>query len=177
LLARKATRRQRQSNTLTVSSLLPQRAPIDNDPPSREKSITVNQVFQSAFELSNTPKQDITPAFIATSFPGAAFWSRFRIEKIAIWGRTLVSGTVLQTSGAITVDIPADVSWNQPPMRLTDDGIEGQSRPKIAFKLGLLDRARFFTPADETIICSISGSANELITCQFTLQLVSPAVA
>jgi len=156
--------------------MLPQRATIPSDPPTREKTIVVNQVFQSKFVMDISSKLNITPAFIATSFPCGAFWSRMRIDKISVWGQTLVTNNVPNVSGAIIVDIPADASWNQPPMRFTDDAVQGQSRPRIAFKLGLLDRARFFTSADETVICTVLGAQNEQFTVQFTLQLVSPPV-
>jgi len=157
--------------------MLPQRATIQPDPPTREKTIVVNQVFQSKFIMDTTSKLNITPAFIATSFPGGAFWSRMRIDKVSVWGQTLVGNGIPAVSGAIIVDIPSDASWNQPPMRFTDDAVQGQSRPRIAFRLGLLDRARFFTSADETIICTILGTSTEQFTLQFSLQLVSPPVA
>jgi hypothetical protein len=168
----------KENGALTVSCFTPQRVGIVSDPPPRERSIVVNQVFT---QLANVPLSGgytVTPAVIMQSVPGAAFWARVRIEKISIWGQN-PAGTALapNPSNSIVVNVPTDTAWNQPPMQWIDDGVEGQSRPKIAFKLGLLDRARFFTPADTTTLFSVSGANEDLLCLQYSLELVSPTLA
>jgi hypothetical protein len=168
----------KEDGNLTVASFVPHRVPIASDPPPRERSIVVHQVFTNIASEPLSGGYTVTPAVIMQAVPGAAFWSRLRVEKISIWGQAPSSTALLPNpSNSIVVNIPTDTGWFQPPMQWVDDGVAGQSRPKIAFKLGLLERARFFTPADTTTLCTVSAADADILCFQYSLELVSPTLA
>lgn len=186
LTARKSTRVPTRSNTKNVAegmlmqSMMPHRVPIQNDPPSVIDSVQIMKVVQ----LQTSPPTEglnLTPALIASRLPGGAtFWNRIRIEKISIWGDNGSGSASAPGSGSgdLFVLVPSDSGWDQPTIEWSDSGIFGQSRPKIAFKLGLLDRARWFNVASTQVLAQVGNRvapSNPVLTIHFTVSVMSPA--
>jgi len=162
-----------------MQSMLPHRVPIVNDPPNVIDSVQIIKTVQLQ-TIPPTEGLNITPTLLASRLPGGTtFWSRIRIEKISVWGDNGTSETIPSTrSGDLFVIIPSDSSWDQPTIEWSDTGVFGVSRPKIAFKLGLLDRARWFGVADETVIAQVGNRVapgNPAVTIQATVSVISPA--
>jgi hypothetical protein len=160
-----------------VSASAPRLIGIPDDPPHRAQQVNVAQVFQREVKLT-TSTFDITPAIISAAVPGGAtYWTSMRVNSIAVWGESLVSNvSVPSISGAISLLLPADLTWGQPLRKFTDSGVQGHTRPKLHVRLGALQRMRFFGPADTTVLATIQGAEGERLTIQFSVELVSSTV-
>jgi len=90
-----------------------------------------------------------------------------------MWGDQTTPG---DATNFLRVTLAADSSWDQPNFQVTDTGTVGNERPRVAFRLGLLDRARWFTTADTTPVCIITGPVDTNVTIQATIEIISPSL-
>lgn len=98
----------------------------------------------------------MTVASVASLIPGGlTYWNRLRIEKITVWlARQSSSADQLQ------VTLPNDDSAGVPAMSFTDNAVTGATLPCVAFKLGLLQRARWYNPSSNVVLFIASGGGS-----------------
>lgn len=156
-----------ESEGVLVRSMYPERLTVKADPPEIVHTIRVMKRVQLT-QTVTTPFS-ITPAALALAIPGGlTYWNSFRIERVDVWGTANVDNT-------LSVSLPAVSAGSQPPVTYVDTGIAGQRRPMVGFRLGLLDRARFFGVADATVLATVNFSSGTSLTIQAVLELSSPA--
>lgn len=155
----------------TVAQYRPQRVEIQMDPPPLDTSIKVVKRIQIRLPYDVSTLGDCTPAILMAGVPGGlTYWNRVRFEKFSIWSNSSSSGT-----DTLSVLVATQDDWSQPTVSFTDTGTYGARRAGVAFKLGLLDRARWFSTADATVLFtakSDTGAAGALIV-QATVELLS----
>jgi hypothetical protein len=122
---------------------------------------------------------DLTYAKVALAVPGGnTYFNTMRVEKVQVWGAATNVGGGGSEGTPLTVTIPAVTSWNQPAEKFVDSGTSGSTRPKIGFKLGLLQASRFMGTSDTQIICNINQApqlAGETrIVIHVTVELAGP---
>lgn len=135
-----------------------------------EQTVKVQKRVEVPITIS-TGTGTITPADLAAGIPGGAtYWSAMRIDRIDIWGEAT-------SDGGLTVRLDSQSGWSQPNFTMRDSGTTGHQRPACGFRLGLLDRARFFGTADTTPLCTVSVATMEAYNCvvQASIELVSGA--
>lgn len=148
---------------------LPSQIPAVEPTIRLEKRVQINAVLSSesgVFTLA-------TSSLMAGVPGGSTYWHKFRIDRIDIWGDQTTPG---DSTNFLRVTLAADSSWDQPNFQLTDIGTVGNQRPRVAFRLGLLDRARWFTTADTTSVCVITGPVDTNVTIQAAIELISPSL-
>jgi len=153
-----------------VSSFAPERLRPPQDPPIVQNTVRVSKKIQLFIPAESTPTvTPISASLLATAVPGGlTYWSTMRIERIDAWGSGLDDST-------IQLMIVSQPGWSQPNLQLEDVGTPGQQRPRIGVRLGLLDRARWFSTADTTVLCSLqTSSSTATIVLQATIELLSP---
>jgi hypothetical protein len=110
---------------------------------------------------------------IAAAVPGGStYWNSIRIQKLMFWGQDF-SSTASQ-SVPLTVEVTSVSGWSQPPMQYSDQGTGGQKRSTVGFKLGLLDQARYFGPADSTVVATVKTAPTSTVVVRASVELVSP---
>jgi hypothetical protein len=105
---------------------------------------------------------------------GLTYWHRFRVERVDLWGSDTITS---ESSNSLSVVLSASSSWDQPNFQVTDVGTIGNERPRVGFRLGVLDRARWFNTAATELLCLITGSPGTEVTVQATVELVSPVLS
>jgi hypothetical protein len=106
----------------------------------------------------------LTVADFSAAVPGGTtYWNSIRIDRVDVWALD---------GGQAEVTVSPDSSWNQPPLHLLDIGTAGQRRGAVGFRLGLLDRARFFGVAAADAVCTVGGGS---LVIQASIELISPA--
>lgn len=156
-----------QGNALTVAALSPQRVKPQALPPQITDTIRVNKRIQVTVGSDVTPADiDITPVMLMAGVPGGiTYWNRVRFERIDVWGGT---------STSLGMRVMSQSGWDQPPLQMSDTGATGASRSAIGFRLGLLDRARFFGTADATVLATVSVPATDMdVTIHAVVELMS----
>lgn len=144
----------------------PHRVHIPADPPAVTTSVLVNKVIAfTPMPEPSVPFAIDVGTIMSQISGGTTYWSRVRIEKIQIWG---LPDSVLE------VQVPTDNGWDQPPIEWEDTGVPGQSRPRIAFKLGLLDRTRWFSPTSEQILFRAIVTPDAGLVIHASVALMSP---
>jgi len=160
-----------------VAMYAPRRVQVPSDPPTTESTIRVQKLLQFNFQVA-AAGANLTVANVAAAIPGGTtYWNSIRIQKLQFWGpdynaiETLTPGVP-----SMTVTVPSNSSWSQPPMQFADSGTGGQKRATIGYKLGLLDQARFFGPADTTTLATIkvNSTSTAAVVVQVSVELVSP---
>lgn len=155
-------------NVVKPNDFSPSKRSPPVDPPQVERTIRVMKVVQFSQTVSEGASADFSPAEIAAAVPGGlTYWNNFRIERIDAWGTA-------QADATLSLTLAPQSGWNQPPFTVLDSNTSGQRRPACGVKLGLLDRARFWGPADETTLVTVSQSVAGLIIVQATIELISP---
>jgi hypothetical protein len=153
---------------LRVSDMTPTKLFPPADPPQVERTIKLSKKVQFSQTVSAGASADFSPAEIMSNVPGGlTYWNSFRIEKILIWGGADADGTITATVSAVS-------GFSQPPFTLIDSNTAGNRRPAVGFRLGLLDRSRFFGTADDTTLVTVSSSVATIIVVQATIELISP---
>jgi hypothetical protein len=155
----------------SVAQYRPQRVPTSVDPRPLDSSIKVIKRIQIGLPYDTTTLGDVTPAVLMAGVPGGlTYWNRVRFEKFEIWSNSSSSGT-----DTLSVLVSTQDDWSQPTVSFTDTGTYGARRASVGFKLGLLDRARWFSTADATVLFTAkadTGSAGTLVV-QATVELLS----
>lgn len=124
----------------------PRRSRALNDPPQTEKTVRVSKLVPMPLVSGETT--DLTPAKLFNWIQGSTvYYNKVRVEKVQAWADAVPGATV-------NLVAPGDNSWDQPPLNMDDSGISGSRRPALAFTPGLLQRARWFTPTDTTVLAS-----------------------
>jgi hypothetical protein len=180
MTARKSSRVPTRSNTKTsqalhVNDFSPSKLTLPPQIPDVEPTIRITKRVQINVVLSSeSGVASLLTANLLAGVPGGnTYWHKFRIERIDLWGDQSTPG---DSTNFLRVTLAADSSWDQPNFQVTDNGTVGNERPRVAFRLGLLDRARWFTTADTTVVCLITGPVNTNVTIQATVELISPAL-
>lgn len=164
-----------------MNALLAASAPVKvqqaNDPRACKTHVHVLQTFQfqTQFAVSGPASLDITPAYIMTNAVpgGTTFWNSVRVNKVACWGQSVANASLATAANGIRFDVAGHSDWGQPATRFVDDGVFGQSRPKLAIALGALQRMRYFGPAETDTLVTVTGTPGEILTLQFSLELIS----
>lgn len=130
--------------------------------------------IQITLPYDTTTLGDATAAVLMAGVPGGlTYWNRVRFEKFEVWSNSSSSGT-----DTLSVLVATQDDWSQPTVSFTDSGTYGARRACIAFKLGLLDRARWFSTADTTVLFTAkadTAGAGALVV-QATVELLSGAL-
>lgn len=157
-------------DSLLAKSMQPHQVHIPDDPPPVIDSVLVNKIVPvNALTEASIPYVFDVGTIMANVSGGTTYWSRVRIEKIQIWG--------LAEDGPLIVQVPTDNGWDQPPIEWEDTATPGATRTKIAFKLGLLDRTRWFQPTSEQVLFSAmqsGASQSQHLTIHVSVSLMSP---
>jgi len=138
-----------------------------------EPTIRVTKKFSITLGVAASPLP-VTVAMLSASIPGGlTYWSRVRFEKFDVW-----SGSP-DEAAKLSITVGPDASSAQPPFQITDHGTSGQRRSAVGFKLGLLERARFFGTADTTALFTVLAPAGPgvQVFVHTTIELISPALA
>lgn len=137
---------------------------------SVEFSIKVPKLIQISVPLPSSGNESINPSMLSAGVPGGlTYWNSIRIEKILVY-----SGDAGEEASRLTVVVSPQSGWNQPPFQITDAGTVGNERARLGFKLGVLDRARWFGVADTTELCVVAGIADSTVIIQASVELLSP---
>jgi hypothetical protein len=135
-----------------------------------EPTIRVTKKFEVSLRSATTP-WSITVAQLCAGIPGGlTYWNRVRFEKFDIWNNSALEGQT--QSGPLAISIAPDSTSGQPPFQLVDNGTVGNRRSGVGFRLGLLERARFYGTADTTVIFTVQSGSSVLV--QVTMELLSP---
>lgn len=102
---------------------------------------------------------------------GLTFWNSMRIDGIYAYGD---SAGAVGDDHQISIQASNSTSWNQPPFNIRDTGTLGQSRPRVGYRLALLDRARWFGTAATEELCVVNAPADSIVTVQATIEIISP---
>jgi len=157
-----------------VSMMSPRRVPLQADPGVIQSAIRLTKAVQVTATLSGGSPLGISANNLMQGIPGGVtYWSRMRVQSVKVWAPSQVNGA--EVSPILVVDTTlatgADMSW-------LDTGIVGQSRPKIAFKFGLIQQSTWMGVADDTALFQIriqnAGSATNLVIMHAVLELMSP---
>jgi hypothetical protein len=162
MTANKSSRRGRRSNTQkqtvtndVVSMMAPQRASRISDPPVVTDTIQLTKRIQISFPVPDSGSSIISPVALMAGVPGGVtFWRDCRIERIDVFSNSSSEGT-----DTITVTAAGNASWGQPVSQWIDSGVYGSVRAHVGYRLGLLDRARWFNTADNTPLGAVSSDA------------------
>jgi len=149
----------------------PSRVRSTPEPPPLDSSIRVLKRIQIRLPYDTTTLGDCSPSVLMAGVPGGlTYWNRVRFEKFEVWSNSPASGT-----DTLSVLISTQDDWSQPTVSFLDTGTYGERRANIAFKLGLLDRARFFSTADTTVLFTAKSDSSGagLVVVQATVELLS----
>lgn len=165
-------RRKRQTQNFdNTAQFRPQRVRSTPDPPPLDTSIKVVKRIQISLPYDVTSLGDCTAAVLMAGVPGGlTYWNRVRFERFEIWSNSSSSGT-----DTLSVLVNTQDDWSQPTVSFVDTGTYGNRRASIAFKLGLLDRSRWFSTADTTVLFTAkadTGGQGALVV-QATVELLS----
>jgi hypothetical protein len=168
-------RRQRPcggGNQVTLRDLAPREVRSTNQPRPVEFSIKVPKRIQLNIPIGTSGNVSVSPSMLSAGVPGGlTYWSRIRVEKIEVWSDATAEGSDL-----LEVQVSPDTSWNQPPFAVRDSGTVGNERAHVGFKLGLLDRARWFGTADTTELCVVRSGPDTACILQASIELISPGL-
>lgn len=159
---------QNVQNNLKVSDLAPHTVPLPAIPPKTEFTLRVMKRIELTVSNNEGQTTSISPSILSVGVPGGlTYWSTMRVEKLSFWTTTV-------TTGSLNVEVLGDSSWSLPKRVFSDKGAEASQRPKIGLKLGLLDRARFYSTAATSALCAVGTSEPNIpITVQATVELIS----
>jgi hypothetical protein len=151
----------------------PSRISPSNDPREVQTSIRLTKRVQFLVPLDAAGLGTLQLPTIMQGVPGGnTFWSSVRVSTIELWAPADAN-----TTRPLQVTTVLDSSGGMPPLTWMDSGTQGSVRPKVGFKLGLLDQARWFSPAATFTFCTIKSApvATSLVG-QATVELLSPAL-
>jgi len=167
----------RVNTQINVGQLAPNRKSPPTQPAAVLPTIMIKKLIQLNVPLSeDTGVATVAFGALSAGLPGGAtYWDRLRVDYVYVYG----DQRPVSDSGAnsINVTVAASGAWNQPNFQLSDVGTEGNVRPRVGFSLGLLDKARWFTPASTELLCTISGVPGTTALLQASIHVVSPALA
>lgn len=155
---------------------MPTRAACPNDPPSTSRTITVTQTFASRFIMS-AAAQSLPVSYFTTFIPGGqTYFTTIQFEKFYVWATNGSNSSVEDTRdfSELQVMVMGNSTWNQPPKEWEDSGVAGKERPRIAFRLGLLDRARFYGVASNDVLFQIGAPEGSEVIVHFTCTVTGP---
>lgn len=116
----------------------------------------------------------VTPSLLAAGLPGGlTYWNNIRFERFDLYGDQASS---LSEAGTLSVNLTPSSDWSQPAFELRSEGTVGNVRPSLAFRFGILDRARFFGTADTTNLFQILAPEGTIVTLQATVEVISPTL-
>jgi hypothetical protein len=174
MTARKSSRVKTRSNTnaLTISSFAPQEVRPPLDPVPVEYSIKVSKRIQLQVTVGSSGNFSVDPSMLSAGVPGGlTYWNRMRIDAVYAYGDSAGSAGDDHT---ISIQASNSTDWDQPSFNIRDTGTLGQSRPRVGFRLALLDRARWFGTAGTTELCVVNAPTDSIVTLQATIELMSP---
>jgi len=135
-----------------------------------EPTIRVTKKFEVTLRSATTPFS-VTVAQLAAGIPGGlSYWNRIRFEKFDIWNDST------EPSSLLSLNVFPDSDSAQPPFQLLDHGTAGNRRSGVGFRLGLLERARFYGTADTTVIFTVqqpAGTGTQILV-HVTMEMLSP---
>lgn len=140
-----------------------------------ESSLRLRKRIQIQVPLGSTGSAPVPMGAIMAGVPGGAtYWNTFRIDSVLIWGSDILGS---DADNNIKVTLSASSAWSQPNFQLLDNGTVGSERPKVGFRLGVLDRARWLNTASSELLCIITGPADTSATLQASIELISQSFA
>jgi len=151
-------------------------APMETIPSAQprpvEYSVKVSKLIQLTIPITESGNVSVSPSVLSAGVPGGlTYWSRMRIEKIEAY-----SDDVVAVSGQMSLQVSPQSGWDQPPFAIRDAGTVGNERARLGFKMGLLDRSRWWNTADVTELCVISTAPDSTIILQASIELISPGL-
>lgn len=172
LLSRKANRvapARSNRGALNIGDFGPKRISPPAEPPQIERSIKVTKrIAVITPEGSTDTTLDITPSLLSSGVPGGlTYWNNMRIENLHVWAKD---------GQDVALTVYPQAAWSQPPLSLVDSGTTGQRRAAVGFKLGLLDRARWFGTADTLVLATIAQSTSSSFVIHATIELMAPSL-
>jgi len=167
--SRKAVVR-RDPNALRVKDFSPEECSIAPQPTPVEYTIRLPKKIQVFAPITESGNISISPSLLMAGVPGGlTFWSRVRFERFSVY-----SGASGEDADLLRIVISPQSGWSQPPVSFTKSGTVGNVRAAIGFRLGLLDRGRFFETADVTELFVVQSAANSTAVLQASIELISP---
>jgi len=156
-----------------VGLMAPQRASTIVDPPQVVDTIKLTKRIQVTIPTPTTGSIVISPALLAAGVPGGStYWRDMRIERLDFWStHAPATGS---GSDTIVVTAAGNSGNGQTVAQWLDSGVPGKRRAHVGFRLGLLERARFWNTADNTPLSAVSydGGASSML-CQAVVELNS----
>lgn len=162
------------SSSIGVNSFSPSRADPPAQIPGVEPTIRLSKRVQISAQLSGE-SGIVTIAFsdLLTGVPGGlTYWHKFRVERVDIWGDQVLPG---DTDNTIRVTLAASSDWSQPNFQVFDAGTVGVERPRVGFRLGLLDRSRWISTGYAEPMFVVAGPPDSRLIIQASIELVSPS--
>jgi len=167
-----AGRRPTKSQVMGVSDFAPKEVTPTSDPRPVEYSIKIPKRIQIQVVLPESGNHSVTVSELMGGVPGGiTYWNRVRFERFDVW-----SGADAASSDVLTVTVSPQNDWSQPVFSVKDSGTVGNTRAKVGFRLGLLDRARYFGTAATTELFVVGGLATSEVIIQASVELISPGL-
>jgi hypothetical protein len=159
-------------NALTVKDFSPEETKVSPQPLPVEFTIKVPKRIQILVPIGTSGNKSVDTSTLMAGVPGGlTYWSRVRFERFSVYSDDGATAPTL-----LQVQISPSSSWNQPPVTFTKSGTVGNIRAAIGFRLGLLDRARYFGTADTTELFVINAADGETVVVQASIELTSPGL-
>lgn len=171
----KANKRAAKNNVQqdVVAMMAPVKTQVPIEPPEADNTVITTQMFRVRHNIPmGTGMAPVSVADIMSGVPGSTtFWQGVRFEKFMVYG-----GDSLGTPGG---SIPIQVNVGSLPggfLSIRDEGTTGATRPSVGFRLGLVDRATWYGPADVSPLFSVNQTSSlRPIVVYATVALRSPA--
>lgn len=153
--------------------MAPNRTSRMRDPAPVVDTIRLTKRIQITLPVDEEGDVGITPAILMAGVPGGlTYWREVRIERIDIFSNAApgeIDTLNLVTAGDSSVNGVAQ--W-------IDTGVPGQHRAHIGYRLGLLDRSRWFNTSATTGLGSLTASTRPgSVIVQAVVELQSNFIA
>jgi hypothetical protein len=106
---------------------------------------------------------------------GLTYWNSFRVERVDFWGDDDFDNK--GNESFLTIIAAQNSAWNQPQFGFSDVGTYGSRRAAVGFRLGLLDRSKYFATAATDNLCTISAPVGSFVIVQATIELLSQPIS
>lgn len=161
--------------TQVMSMMGPERASSSGrvNPPVVTDTIRVTKRIQVSLPVPETGAALVSPAVLSAGIPGGlTYWRDMRVERLDFWSDHVITAVV--GIDQLTITAAGNSDSGQTVAQYIDSGVPGHRRAHVGFKLGLLQRARFLSTADDTPLASVAydGGASHVIV-QATVELAS----
>jgi hypothetical protein len=170
--SRKARGSTTKTSGIKTSEFAPMRISIPVQPTPSEVTVKIRKLLQINVPIGESGNVAVSPSMLSAGLVGGlTYWKVLQIDSIRVY-----SDAAAEASNLLTVSISPSSSWAQPNLVIKDSGTVGNERARIGFRLGLLDRARWFGTASTEELFVASASPDETIIVQALVTVISSGI-